>query len=142
MSGFHDEYPSYETMALHDEATGKVVRKKLWRVFWIMLAVTIVELIIGFMAEDWALSKSLLKIIFIGLTIVKAAYIVMSFMHLGDEVKALKFAVLVPFTVFILYLVALVDLSEGTYSKEGRYHIDKTYFEKKTHHEAGAGEHH
>jgi hypothetical protein len=44
--------------------------------------------------------------------------------------------------VFILYLVALVDLSEGTYSKEGRYHIDKTYFEKKTHHEAGAGEHH
>jgi cytochrome c oxidase subunit IV len=107
-----------------------------------MLAVTIVELIIGFMAEDWALSKSLLKIIFIGLTIVKAAYIVMSFMHLGDEVKALKFAVLVPFTVFILYLVALVDLSEGTYSKEGRYHIDKTYFEKKTHHEAGAGEHH
>lgn len=142
MSGFHDDYPSYETMALHDEATGKVVRKKLWRVFWIMLAITIVELIIGFMATDWNMSKVLLKVIFIGLTIVKAGYIVLSFMHLGDEVKPLKFSILVPFTVFVLYLVALVDLSEGSYSMEGRYHIDKNYLEKKAHHDAGAGEHH
>jgi cytochrome c oxidase subunit 4 len=87
MSGFNDGYPQYELMALHDEETGKVVRKKLWKVFWIMLVITIAELIIGFQAVDWGLSKTLLKIIFISLTIVKAAYIVLSFMHLGDETK-------------------------------------------------------
>lgn len=130
MSGFNDGYPQYELMALHDEETGKVVRKKLWKVFWIMLVITIAELIIGFQAVDWGLSKTLLKIIFISLTIVKAAYIVLSFMHLGDETKPLKFAVLVPFIVFILYLIMLVDIFEGTYSKENRYIMDKNVTNK------------
>ena len=138
MSGFNDGYPQYELMALHDESTGKVVRKKLWGVFWIMLIITLVELIIGFKAAEWGMGKGLLKVIFITLTIVKAGYIVLSFMHLGDETKPLKFSVLVPFTVFILYLIFLLDLAEGTYSKEGRYSMDKTITEQ---HEAPV-EHH
>lgn len=43
MSSFFEEYPgypNYEEMAVHDEAHGKVIRKKLWMVFWIMLIVT------------------------------------------------------------------------------------------------------
>ena len=43
MSEFHDDYPSYETMAHHSEEEGKVTRKALWRVFWYMLAITIFE---------------------------------------------------------------------------------------------------
>ena len=131
MSGFNDPYPSYELMALHDEETGKKVRKKLWRVFWIMLIVTLVELFIGFKAADWGLSKLILKVVFITLTIVKAGYIVLSFMHLGDETKPLKFAILVPFTVFILYLILLLDIIEGTYSKDRRYVMDKNISEAK-----------
>ena len=46
MSNFFEEYegyPNYEKMAIHDEAHGKVVRKKLWMVFWIMLIVTLIR---------------------------------------------------------------------------------------------------
>ncbi len=130
MSGFNDGYPQYELMAQHDEEAGKGIRKTLWKVFWIMLAITIAELIIGFQAADWGLSKLLLKVIFISLTIVKAGYIVLSFMHLGGEEKSLRFAVLVPFIVLVLYLIMLVDLFEGNYAKEGRYMMDKNITNK------------
>lgn len=134
---FNDGYPSYEIMALHDEEHGKHVRKVIWKVFWIMLGVTLIELLVGFKAESWALSKMFLKIFFIGLTIIKAGYIVMSFMHLGDEVKALKWTLLGPFIVLILYLVFMVDLGEGNYAKERRYVMDKNVTNAQ-HHEAGA----
>ena len=52
MSEFHDDYPSYETMAQHSEEEGKKTRKTLWRVVWYMLAITIFELVIGSMAPD------------------------------------------------------------------------------------------
>ncbi|MDB2613221.1 cytochrome C oxidase subunit IV family protein [bacterium] len=37
-----------------------------------------------------------MNLIFIVLTIIKAAYIVMEFMHLGHEVKGLKLSILLP----------------------------------------------
>ncbi|MDQ3049166.1 MAG: cytochrome C oxidase subunit IV family protein [Bacteroidota bacterium] len=121
MSEFHDDYPQYEFMAHHSEEEGKKKRKKLWLVFWIMLAVTIVELIIGFQAAAWGLlnedrtSSGTLKFIFIGLTVLKAFYIVFSFMHLGHEKKAFKYSVLAPYLVFILYLVYII-VGEANYS--------------------------
>jgi cytochrome c oxidase subunit 4 len=123
MSEFNDNYPQYELMAHHSEEEGKKKRRKLWNVFWIMLGITLIELAVGF--YNTAFSDIALKIIFIGFTIVKAGYIVLSFMHLGDEVKAFKYAVLGPFIVFILYLVFIADLGEGTYSKRFRYVMDK-----------------
>jgi cytochrome c oxidase subunit IV len=134
---FNDGYPSYETMALHDEEHGKQVRKVIWKVFWIMLGVTLVELLVGFKAESWGLGKVFLQFFFIGLTIVKAAYIVMSFMHLGDEVKALKWTLLGPFIVLVLYLIFMVDVGEGNYAKERRYVMDKNVTDA-PHHAAGA----
>lgn len=133
---FHDGYPSYETMALHDEEHGKQVRKTIWKVFWIMLVVTLIELVVGFKAEAWGLGSAFLKVFFISFTLVKAAYIVLSFMHLGDEVKALKWVILGPFIVLILYLVFMVDLGEGAYSKDYRYPMDKNVTNA-AHHEGG-----
>ena len=52
MSEFHDDYPSYETLAHHSEEEGKKTRKTLWRVFWYMLAITIFELAVGSMAPS------------------------------------------------------------------------------------------
>ncbi|MCK6648223.1 MAG: cytochrome C oxidase subunit IV family protein [Bacteroidia bacterium] len=133
---FHDNYPQYELMAHHSEEEGKKKRRKLWNVFWIMLGVTIVELIIGFKASEWHLlnedrtSSSTLKVIFIGLTIVKAFYIVMSFMHLGDEKKWLKYSVLVPYIVFILYLVYII-VAESTYSKDNKEKMDELIVKQK-----------
>jgi cytochrome c oxidase subunit IV len=140
MSDFHDNYPSYETMAHHDEATGKKVRRKLWNVFWIMLGITLLELYIGFQQDAWELKgTTTLKFIFIGLTIVKAAYIVLEFMHLGGENKTFRYIVLIPYIAFIIYLIAMLDLGEGSYSKEHREVMDKHYSEKPMqHHEGGA----
>ncbi|NBU90687.1 MAG: hypothetical protein EBS12_04480, partial [Flavobacteriia bacterium] len=42
---------------------------------------------------------------FIILTVFKASYIVLVFMHLGDEKKALKYMILIPYFLFILYLI-------------------------------------
>ena len=52
--------------------------------------------------EKYAL---LLKVSFILFTVVKAGYIVMIFMHLGDEMKFLRWVVLTPYICFILYLL-------------------------------------
>ena len=113
---FHDDYPSYETMYNHDETYGKKARRKLWNVFWIMLAITIVELVVGFLAPGKGWTGQLwLKIFFIGFTIIKAGYIVMSFMHLGHEVKFMKYVILMPYIVFMFYTIFIV-LTEGTYA--------------------------
>lgn len=117
---FHDDYPEYELMSNHSEAEGKPIRKKLWRVFWIMLAVTILELLVGSMAakigglDHERRSMLWLKIFFVAFTIVKAGYIVMIFMHLGHEVKFMKWTILTPYITFICYLVFII-LVEGTY---------------------------
>ena len=96
---FHDDYPQYELMAHHGEEEGKKARRKLWNVFWIMLAITIFELIVGFLApgKGWS-GTTWLKVLFISLTIAKAGYIVIVFMHLGHEVKFFKY-------LFVLFLV-------------------------------------
>ncbi|MCU0432627.1 MAG: cytochrome C oxidase subunit IV family protein [Bacteroidia bacterium] len=116
---FNDYQAPYETLAHHDEATGKKARRRLWNVFWLLLAVTIVEVLIGLYAQEM-LGPLMLKIIFIGLTVVKAAYIVMVFMHLGDEAKWTKWVILVPFIFFILYLIVMLVAGEGTYSQDNR----------------------
>jgi len=117
MSDFFEEYegyPNYEKMAIHDEAHGKVVRKKLWMVFWIMLIITLFELFIGFKFSE-SLGEINKEYLFIFLTVVKAFFIVWIFMHLGDEKKAMKYVIIAPYTLFIFYL-AFMAITEGAYS--------------------------
>ncbi len=132
MSEFHDNYPSYEHLAAHSEEVGKTTRVKLWRVFWIMLAITIFELIIGFMAPNYGWTGTAwLKVLFITLTVVKAGYIVMSFMHLSHEVRFMKWAILLPYAIFMVYTIFIV-LDEGVYSgyKINRTHVDPLYIKQ------------
>lgn len=123
MSEFHDPFPNYEVLAQHDEAHGIKARKKLWKVFWLLLIVTIVEVIIGLYAADLGFSTGLLKVIFIGLTIVKAFYIVYVFMHLGDEERWTKWMIIAPFTGFILYFIFMLTIGEGNYAKTRRFDV-------------------
>ena len=51
------------------------------------------------------------------MTIVKAAYIVVVFMHLGDERKALKYMILAPYGIFALYLI-FVGITESNFINE------------------------
>lgn len=119
---FHDNYPSYETMYNHDEDYGKKARRTLWNVFWVMLFITVFELIVGFLAPSKGWSGTLgLKVLFIGLTIAKAAAIVWWFMHLNHEVKFFKYIILMPYIIFMLYTIFII-LTEGTYAGgAGRY---------------------
>ena len=100
-----DDIIEYSEPVQHTDEEGKVIRKKLWKVFWILLIVTIVEVIMG--AELAGIEKyaMLLKVSFIIFTIIKAGYIVMVFMHLGDEPKFLRWIILAPYCAFILYLL-------------------------------------
>jgi len=78
--------------------------KKLWTVAGILGAVTALEFLIAFTMGHGALKTS----IFIGLTIVKAAYIVGEFMHLRYEVKVLFWSILIPMIFVVWMLVAFV----------------------------------
>ena len=141
MSEFHDDYPSYETLAHHSEEEGKTIRKTLWRVFWYMLAITIFELVIGSMAPSQGWSGTLgIKILFIGLTIVKAGFIVMAFMHLGHERSFMKYAILAPYMIFISYTIFII-LDEGVYSgdPQNRTTVDPLLIKQQEDLKAGHG---
>jgi len=145
MSEFHDDYPNYELMAQHSEEEGKVKRKKLWQVFWIMFGITILELVVGFKAESWGLLNELrgttvgLKLFFLFFTIAKAAYIVLAFMHLGHEKKSLKWVILAPYCVFIVYLAIMISVGEGNYAKIHREDMDKNVVDQAAQHKQPDG---
>lgn len=78
--------------------------KKIWKTAGILLAITVVEFIMAFTMERGILLYSL----FIILTIWKAKYIMMEFMHLGDEVKPLFYSIIVPLIFLVWLVIALV----------------------------------
>ena len=81
----------------------------IWKTFWILLGITLFEVGIAFTS----IPHSILIIIFIVLTIVKAYYIVAYFMHLKHENSPFKYSILLPF-ILIMYLIVMA-LAEGTY---------------------------
>lgn len=84
----------------------------IWRTFWILLIATTVEFVVAFLMINPEMK--LLRIsIFLGLTVVKAFYIVGEFMHLKHEVKALIWSVLIP-TLFIVWLVIALIVEGGS----------------------------
>ena len=84
------------------------LRKKIWFVTALLSAVTLVEVLLGVFWTNMGLEWTVVKFAFIVMTMVKAGYIVMVFMHLGDERKLTKYFILLPYAVFILYLLFLL----------------------------------
>ncbi|NVJ85893.1 MAG: cytochrome C oxidase subunit IV family protein [Algoriphagus sp.] len=82
--------------------------KKIWKTAGILLAITVAEFIMAFTMDRGLLLYAL----FIILTIWKAKYIMMEFMHLGDEVKPLFYSIIVPLIFLVWLLIALAK--EGT----------------------------
>jgi len=78
--------------------------KKLWKVAGILGIVTAVEFVIAFTLPHGP-GKTFL---FVALTIVKAGYIVLEFMHLKYEVKILFWSILIPMIFVVWMLVAFV----------------------------------
>ena len=97
----------------HDEAAGSQLRKKIWQVFWILFILTAVEFVIAFTMPRGAGRN----IIYILMTLVKAFYIVGTFMHLKDEVKSMITTILVSLTFIVWFILAL--LIEGNFYGKG-----------------------
>lgn len=94
---------------------GKHTRKLIWRIFWVLLAITTVEIILGLFYKQWGLSWGFVKTTFLLLTIAKAYLIVAYFMHLKYEKSFLIKIIIVPYIIIGGYLIALI-LNEGNYS--------------------------
>jgi cytochrome c oxidase subunit IV len=95
---------------------------RIWKVFGILSAVTIVEVYLGILKPDFLfmndfLSMNLLNWIFYALTVFKAYYIVYAFMHMEGEKSSLRSAVVFPVIFLILYLLFIL-LTEGDYIYE------------------------
>jgi cytochrome c oxidase subunit IV len=104
---------SYALNAHHNEEEGKKIRKKIYMVTIILTVITIFEIFMGVQFKrNGTVTWETIKMLFLLLTLVKAAYIVLIFMHLGDERKNLKYVILLPYALFILYLI-FIGLYEG-----------------------------
>ena len=104
---------SYALNAHHSEEEGVKIRKKIVFVTVLLTLITAIEVAMGIIfkrAETFTWET--IKWSFIVLTLVKAGYIVMIFMHLGDEKKNLRNTILIPYLVFIIYLI-FIALTEA-----------------------------
>ena len=95
---------------------------RIWKVFGILSAVTIIEVILGIIKPESLhmtnfLGLNLLNWIFYALTIFKAYYIVWAFMHIEGEKTSLRNAVVFPVVFLVLYILFIL-LTEGDYIYE------------------------
>lgn len=113
---------TYVANAVHDNHGGT---KEIWRTFWILLVLTLVELALGFWMigmPDGGLRLAIKGSIII-LMMAKAFYIVSYFMHLGSELKNLIMTIIVPLIFLVWGIVAF--LYEGNSYKTNRLQYDK-----------------
>jgi caa(3)-type oxidase subunit IV len=100
-----DDLIEYSLHAHHSDDQGKVIRKKIYFVTILLTVITVLEVALGAYIKQSSGAWPFVKWSFVALTILKAGYIVMVFMHLGDEKKSLRYVILVPYILFILYLI-------------------------------------
>lgn len=87
--------------------------KRIWKIFWVLSALTIIELGLGYFlyATHGDLGYTVVistKIVIGILTLLKAYYIVSVFMHLGDEVRNLIMTITVPLILFVWFIIAFL----------------------------------
>jgi cytochrome c oxidase subunit IV len=93
-----------------NSAESKTQVKRIWFVFWILLIITVAEVLLG-MFFSHHMPKGLVAFLFLSLTLLKAGYIVAIFMHLGDEFRNFMITVLIPLFLFVWFIIAF--LSDG-----------------------------
>lgn len=117
-------------VTIHHEPSGST--KRIWKVFWILLVITLVELCLGltiyFLDMPEGLRMHLLKGVIIILSLAKAYYIVSVFMHLGDEIRNMIMTIVVPLMLFIWFILAFIY--DGNSYKNLRNKYDRYYQER------------
>jgi cytochrome c oxidase subunit IV len=107
-----DDIIEYSLDGHHDEAAGVKIRKKIWFVTALLTIITAVEVLLGMYIKQGSGAWPFVKWSFIIMTLLKAGYIVMVFMHLGDERKGMRYVILIPYFIFMIYLIFIL-LWEG-----------------------------
>jgi cytochrome c oxidase subunit 4 len=100
-----DDVIEYSLDAHHSEEHGRAIRKKILQVTALLTIITIIEVALGAFIKQSSGAWPFVKWSFIAMTLLKAGYIVMVFMHLGDERKTMRYVILVPYFLFMLYLI-------------------------------------
>jgi cytochrome c oxidase subunit IV len=106
-------HASSPEITFHAEHSGST--KKIWRTFWVLSVLTIIELAIGLVIYNMHKGDApnhTLVLAFKGmvciLTLAKAYYIVAVFMHLGDEIRNLIMTIVVPLCLFVWFIIAFL----------------------------------
>lgn len=125
------EHAVTEVTIHHEPAS---TTKRIWKVFWILLIITIVELSLGIslylLDLPEGLRMHLIKGVIIILSLAKAYYIVSVFMHLGDEIRNMIMTIVVPLMLFIWFILAF--LGDGNSYRNLRNKYDPYYKERTT----------
>ena len=96
---------SETTEVHHDEEHASMTKGGIWKIFFILLAITCVEFFIAlYMVPKGIMGINIANPIYIILTLAKAFYIVAYFMHLKFEKMGLMLAIVVP----ILFIIGLI----------------------------------
>ncbi|MFT4525249.1 MAG: cytochrome c oxidase subunit 4 [Granulosicoccus sp.] len=114
-----DDIYEYSLDSHHSDEAGKKMRKKFYFVLALLSIITIIEVAMGMKWSRDESMKMILMVSFIGMTLVKAGYIVWVFMHLGDEKKSLQSTVLWTYFILIGYFI-FVALVEAVFVGEWR----------------------
>src|ERR1700712_3109145 len=91
--------------------------KAIWKTFWILLAITVFELIVAIIYfETHFFPKHILNGVFIIMTLAKAFFIIAEFMHLGHEIRNLIMTIAIPALLFVWFIIAFL-WDGGSYFK-------------------------
>ena len=104
----HSQHTSSEITYHHEPASDT---KRIWKTFWLLLGITIIELALGlahymFPMPGWLVL--FLKGVIVILSLAKAFYIVGIFMHLGDEIRNMIMTIVVPLLLFVWFIAAFL----------------------------------
>lgn len=106
---------SAEPTHLGTTATDVAHVKRIWKAFWILLILTILELALGLTIYYIDLGANpneslvlVLKGVICIFTLAKAFYIISIFMHLGDEIRTMVMSLALPALLFIWFIIAFI----------------------------------
>ena len=86
---------------------------KYMRIFWILLVLTILEVLVALPFLKQMLGTAITAILLIGMACSKALYVALYFMHLKFEKKTLMIIALTPFIICVfLVFMLLPDLMD------------------------------
>ena len=126
-----EQHGASTEITVHHHTPGPENVKRIWKTFWVLLIITIIELGLGLLmyATDWSHTMDLfVKGVIIILSLAKAFYIVSIFMHLGDEIRNFIMTIVVPLMLFIWFILAFILDGNSYLNLRNRY--DQHYKER------------